>query len=1775
MRLVSGGKMFFPHILGALLLLLSTSNVNCNKVNACVASRAKTCTECIRVNKDCSYCIDEHFHNVRCDLSENLRSYGCSASRIVSMEKDVKILMKEEIDISQSRTQVFPQQMSIRLRAGDEHSFQYRVFEPLDTPVDLYILMDFSYSMSDDLENLKKMGDNLADVVRTLSSDYTIGFGKFVDKVSVPQTDMRPEKLKQPWPDSTPPFSFKNVIRLTNNINEFRDELKKERISGNLDAPEGGFDAILQTAVCTNQIGWRQGSTHILVFSTESAFHYEADGINVLDGILARNDERCHLDTSGLYTYDTLQDYPSIPTLVRLLAKNNIIPIFAVTNHSYSYYDKLSKYFKLSEIGELQEDSSNIVQLLGEAFKQIRSRMDIRDDNTPRSMNISVSSESAKLTEAGSFQVTRGEVGTFEVKVKALEKVGNQKVCDLPVQDQSGNVILKPSTFTNGLQIEASVMCDVCPCELQKEMNSPKCNGNGHFSCGRCECKEPWRGEFCDCSSLQAIDSQSCFAPNSTEICSGEGECLCGVCQCYGESPDHQYQGEFCQFNNFQCPRTGGFMCNDRGHCYMGGCACQPGWEGSGCECPTSNQTCLDRNGGLCNNRGKCVCGRCQCDSEFQFTDGLCEFSSSLRLLGACEDVRTCVQCQAWGTGEKKGKKCENCEFKIKMVDELTKVDERTEKCSFRDEEDDCTYHYTVEGLSSVQANYTVLVQKKKECPPGAFLWLIPLLIFLMLLLGLLLLLCWKYCACCKACLALLPCCGRGRAVGFKEDHYMLRQSLMSSDYLNTPMVRTGSLKGGDTVRWKITNNVHRPAPSPGDLNAKELVPYGVSLRLARLFTENLSKPQTRECDQLRREVEDTLNEVYKVIPGTHKVKQTTFRLQSNAGKRQDHTITDTVLMAPREAEPEIVKVTEKHVSQEAFQDLKVTPGYYTVISDRDAHGLVEFQEGVEMVDVRVPLFIRPEDDDEKQLLVEALEVPTGTARLGRKNVNITIIKEQAKSIVTFVKPAFTYNRHDQFARVPLSREILQNGKTQVTYRTQDLTARDGKDYAFTEGEVTFQGDETQSQILVPLLDRSEVDTLLGNRQIKQFLLELSNPKYGAKIGKYPQCTITIDESANIVPNVMTPQAVGSPRGKIGAPINLNAQAISARKIRLNWVPPPGGKAAGYKIRYWIQGDSESDATVIDTKAPSAELVNLYPYCDYEMRVCAYDMQEEGPYTDIVTCQTLEDVPSEPGRLAFNVISSTVTQLSWAEPAETNGSITDYEVNYGMVNEDNQPIGHMKKVLINDPKKRMVLIENLRESQPYRYAVKACNRAGWGPEREATMNLATQPTRPMSIPFIPDVPIIDAEGGEEYDSYLMYSTDVLRSPVGSKRPSVSDESEYLLNGRMDYSFPGSGNSSLTRTVTGYQQLSPNVQQDSYRFGSTSSQHTTTISGHSTLGQSRLGLPPLTMGTARGRTHSEDVRDALSSLDVAIQESRISPGIPDTPTRLVFSALGPTSLKVSWQEPQCEREVLGYKVQYQMLNGGDSRTIDIPNPRENSVVVEDLLPNHSYMFRVKAQSDEGWGPEREGVITIESQVDPQSPLSPVPGSPFTLSTPSAPGPLVFTALTPDSLQLSWVRPRKPNGAILGYMVTCEMLHGGGEPRNIYVEGDMPETSLTVPFLSENLPYKFKVQAKTTQGFGPEREGIITIESQDGGNFSQFGTQQMTRREVFNLPTDYSQTSVTHSTMSEPFFPDGMSMTSHRMESSGTVTQQITKEYVTQTMMSGGSLSRQVDRQFYEA
>uniref|UniRef100_A0A2K5CZX9 Integrin beta n=1 Tax=Aotus nancymaae TaxID=37293 RepID=A0A2K5CZX9_AOTNA len=1781
-----------------LLAALISTSLPGALANRCKKAPVKSCTECIRVDKDCAYCTDEMFRDRRCNTRAELLAAGCRRESIMVMESSFQITEETQIDTTLHRSQMSPQGLRVRLRPGEEQHFELEVFEPLESPVDLYILMDFSNSMSDDLDNLKKMGQNLAQVLSQLTSDYTIGFGKFVDKVSVPQTDMRPENpgFETNWATWQDPISIENT-----------------KILGVVHSSGSLLSGHALLCLPQRDIGWRPDSTHLLVFSTESAFHYEADGANVLAGIMNRNDERCHLDATGSYTQYRTQDYPSVPTLVRLLAKHNIIPIFAVTNYSYSYYEKLHTYFPVSSLGVLQEDSSNIVELLEEAFNRIRSNLDIRALDSPRGLRTEVTSKMFQKTKTGSFHIRRGEVGMYQVQLRAIEHVDGTHVCQLPEEDQKGNIHLKPS-FSDGLKMDVGIICDVCPCELQKEVRSARCSFNGDFMCGHCVCSEGWSGQTCNCSTGSLSDIQPCLRDGEDKPCSGHGECQCGHCVCYGEG---RYEGQFCEYDNFQCPRTSGFLCNDRGRCSMGQCVCEPDWTGPSCDCPLSNATCIDSNGGICNGRGHCECGRCHCNQQSLYTDTICEINYSAIHPGLCEDLRSCVQCQAWGTGEKKGRTCEECNFKVKMVDELKRAEEVVVRCSFRDEDDDCTYSYTMEGDGAPGPNSTVLVHRKKDCPPGSFWWLIPLLLLLLPLLALLLLLCWKYCACCKACLALLPCCNRGHMVGFKEDHYMLRQNLMASDHLDTPMLRSGNLKGRDVVRWKVTNNVQRPgfATHAASINPTELVPYGLSLRLARLCTENLLKPDTRECTQLRQEVEENLNEVYRQISGVHKLQQTKFRQQPNAGKKQDHTIVDTVLMAPRSAKPALLKLTEKQVEQRAFHELKVAPGYYTLTADQDARGMVEFQEGVELVDVRVPLFIRPEDDEEKQLLVEAIDVPAGTATLGRRLVNITIIKEQA-------------SRDGLCSVREVGRERVAVILVSSLSHDPDPDPLHSQDYIPMEGELLFQPGEAWKELQVKLLELQEVDSLLRGRQARRFHVQLSNPKFGAHLGQ-PHSTTIIIRDPDEVDRSLTSQMVSSqppPHGNLGAPQNPNAKAAGSRKIHFNWLPP-SGKPMGYRVKYWIQGDAESEAHLLDSKVPSVELTNLYPYCDYEMKVCAYGAQGEGPYSSPVSCRTHQEVPSEPGRLAFNVVSSTVTQLSWAEPAETNGEITAYEVCYGLVNEDNRPIGPMKKVLVDNPKNRMLLIENLRESQPYRYTVKARNGAGWGPEREAIINLATQPKRPMSIPIIPDIPIVDAQSGEDYDSFLMYSDDVLRSPSGSQRPSVSDDTgcgwkfepllgeeldlrritwrlppeliprlsassgrssdaeapygppddggaggkggslprvatpgplgEHLMNGRMDFAFPGSANSlhRMTTSSAAYgTHLSPHLP---HRVLSTSS--TLTRDYHSL--------------TRSEHSHSATLpRDYSTLTSVSSHDARPTAGVPDTPTRLVFSALGPTSLRVSWQEPRSEHALQGYSVEYQLLNGGEVRRLNIPNPAQTSVVVEDLLPNHSYVFRVRAQSQEGWGREREGVITIESQVHPQSPLCPLPGSAFTLSTPSAPGPLVFTALSPDSLQLSWERPRRPNGDIVGYLVTCEMAQGGGTATTFRVDGDSPESRLTVPGLSENVPYKFKVQARTTEGFGPEREGIITIESQDGGPFPQLGSHV----GLFQHPLqgEYSSITTTHTSTTEPFLMDGLTLGTQHLEAGGSLTRHVTQEFVSRTLTTSGTLSSQVDQQFFQ-
>lgn len=83
---------------------------------------------------------------------------------------------------------------------------------------------------------------------------HLLGFGSFVDKEMLPYVSLVKARRKNPCPNRIdtcqPAFSFQNVLPLTEDAKEFEREVSKQKISGNLDSPEAGLDAIMQAAVC-------------------------------------------------------------------------------------------------------------------------------------------------------------------------------------------------------------------------------------------------------------------------------------------------------------------------------------------------------------------------------------------------------------------------------------------------------------------------------------------------------------------------------------------------------------------------------------------------------------------------------------------------------------------------------------------------------------------------------------------------------------------------------------------------------------------------------------------------------------------------------------------------------------------------------------------------------------------------------------------------------------------------------------------------------------------------------------------------------------------------------------------------------------------------------------------------------------------------------------------------------------------------------------------------------------------------------------------------------------------------------------------------------------------------------------------------------------------------------------------------------------------------------------------------------------------------------------
>ncbi|XP_057570866.1 integrin beta-3 isoform X2 [Hippopotamus amphibius kiboko] len=552
----------------AVLVLGALAGVGVAGPNICATRGVSSCQQCLAVSPMCAWCSDEALPlgSPRCNLKENLLKDNCPLDFIEFPISEATILEARPLsdkgsgDSSQV-TQVSPQRIALRLRPDDSKNFSIQVRQVEDYPVDIYYLMDLSYSMKDDLRNIQNLGTKLASQMRKLTSNLRIGFGAFVDKPVSPYMYISPpEALKNPCYDMKttclPMFGYKHVLTLTDQVTRFNEEVKKQSVSRNRDAPEGGFDAIMQATVCDEKIGWRNDASHLLVFTTDAKTHIALDGR--LAGIVQPNDGQCHVGSDNHYSASTTMDYPSLGLMTEKLSTKNINLIFAVTETVVNLYQNYSELIPGTTVGVLSTDSSNVLQLIVDAYGKIRSKVELEVRDLPEELSLSFNATCLNNEVIPGLKSCVGlKIGdTVSFSIEA-------KVRGCP-QEKEKSFTIKPVGFKDSLTVQVTFDCD-CACQARAEPHSSHCNnGNGTFECGVCRCGPGWLGSQCECSEEDYRPSQQdeCSPREGQPVCSQRGECLCGQCVCHS-SDFGKITGKYCECDDFSCVRYKGEMCSE------------------------------------------------------------------------------------------------------------------------------------------------------------------------------------------------------------------------------------------------------------------------------------------------------------------------------------------------------------------------------------------------------------------------------------------------------------------------------------------------------------------------------------------------------------------------------------------------------------------------------------------------------------------------------------------------------------------------------------------------------------------------------------------------------------------------------------------------------------------------------------------------------------------------------------------------------------------------------------------------------------------------------------------------------------------------------------------------------------------------------------------------------------------------------------------------------------------------------------------------------------
>ncbi|XP_077263578.1 neogenin protein frazzled isoform X4 [Temnothorax americanus] len=397
-------------------------------------------------------------------------------------------------------------------------------------------------------------------------------------------------------------------------------------------------------------------------------------------------------------------------------------------------------------------------------------------------------------------------------------------------------------------------------------------------------------------------------------------------------------------------------------------------------------------------------------------------------------------------------------------------------------------------------------------------------------------------------------------------------------------------------------------------------------------------------------------------------------------------------------------------------------------------------------------------------------------------------------------------------------------------------------------------------------------------------------------------------------------------------PHNVTLEAASSTSIIVRWEPPLEGQngiITGYRIRYRKyphdprSGDRRSPITVTTEGNQRLYVLNgLEKHVVYQVRICAFNVNGTGPWTEWTKIETYENdldetkVPNAPSNLRANAMADSIL-VSWHPPKDQSIKVRKYKLGWGKGYPD-------VEIQVLDGKQRSYAIKPIEPTTEYVISLRATNNVGDGQPAYANVRTPERFVSESAVPLIPPVGlkaiVLSAS------TVVLYWTDTTLS----KSQYITDSRYYVVR----YTFYHHSSSprykyyNATDLNCMIHDLKPNTQ---YEF---------------------------TVKLVKGK------RSSPWSMVVLNQTQEAAPST--APRDLIIQTVEdrPTSVLLRWQPPkQPNGQITGYLIIYSTDNTRWDRDWLVEGVIGDKVdaIVKGLHPNTMYYFKIQARNSKGYGP----------------------------------------------------------------------------------------------------------------------------------------------------------------------------------------------------------------------